>query len=91
MLEIITALFFAGPIGDGTAVTTPEDTPVTIAVMDNDSDPEGDAFTIADLNLAGVMLLLQMVKHDYSAHANVQRWADACYARPSLAAAQARD
>ena len=50
----------------------------------------GDTFTIADLNVAAVMLLLRMVKYDYSAHANLQRWADACYARPSLAAAQAR-
>ena len=50
----------------------------------------GDTFTIADLNVAAVMLLLRMVNHDYSAHANLQRWAHACYARPSLAAAQAR-
>ena len=52
----------------------------------------GDAFTIADLNLAGVMRLLGgLAGHDYAAHANVKRWADACYARPSLAAAEARD
>ena len=52
----------------------------------------GDAFTVADLNLAGVMQLLGgMAGFDYSAHANVQRWADACYARPSFAAASARD
>jgi glutathione S-transferase len=51
----------------------------------------GEEFTIADLNVSGVMLLLKMVGHDYSAHGNVQRWADACYERPSLAAAQARD
>ena len=51
----------------------------------------GDTFTIADLNLSGVMLLLKMAGQDYSQHANVQRWADACYARPSLAAAQGRD
>jgi len=52
----------------------------------------GDDFTIADLNLAGVMQLLGgMAGHDYSAHANVKRWADACYARPSFAAAEARD
>ncbi len=50
----------------------------------------GDSFSIADLNVAGVMLLLQMVEHDYSSHHNVKRWADACYARPSLAAARAR-
>ena len=48
----------------------------------------GDTFTIADLNLAGVMLLLKMVGQDISHHENVQRWADACYDRPSLAAAQ---
>lgn len=51
----------------------------------------GDVFTIADLNLAAVMALLKMVKHDYSAHANVQRWADTCYARPAYAAARAKD
>jgi glutathione S-transferase len=49
----------------------------------------GDAFTVADLNVAGVMLLLRMVQHDLSAFANVQRWAEVCYARPALARAQA--
>lgn len=51
----------------------------------------GDRFTIADLNLSGVMLLLNMVGQDYSEHTQVKRWANACYARPSLAAAQAKD
>lgn len=52
----------------------------------------GDRFTIADLNLAAVLdLLVGMGKHDISAHANVKRWADDCYARPSYAAAKARD
>lgn len=50
----------------------------------------GDDFTIADLNVSGVMLLMQLIQLDYSPFKNVQRWADACYARPSLAAAQAR-
>ncbi|MDA1073684.1 MAG: glutathione S-transferase family protein, partial [Proteobacteria bacterium] len=50
----------------------------------------GGAFSIADLNVAAVMLLLNMVNHDYSAFANVQRWAQACYSRPALARAQAR-
>ena len=49
----------------------------------------GDAFSVADLNVAGVMLLLNMVEHDYQAHANVSRWAQACYARPALSRAQA--
>ena len=49
----------------------------------------GDSFSIADLNVSGVMLLLQMVKFDTSAYPNVQRWADACYARPSLDRAKA--
>lgn len=51
----------------------------------------GDTFSIADLNLAAVMALLAMVKHDYSEHSNVKRWADACYGRPSYAAARAKD
>ena len=49
----------------------------------------GDAFSIADLNVSGVMLLLSMVKFDYSAYVNVKRWAEACYARPSLERAKA--
>lgn len=51
----------------------------------------GDEFTIADLNVAGVMLLLQLIQFDYSAFKHVQRWANLCYARPSFTAAQARD
>ncbi len=51
---------------------------------------EGDAFTVADLNLASVMHLMKNIRFDYSAHTNVQRWANACYARPALARALAR-
>ena len=51
----------------------------------------GDDFSVADLNVSGVMLLLSMLEHDYSHHPNVQRWADACYARPALARARAKD
>ena len=50
----------------------------------------GDAFSVADLNLAAVMHLMKDIRFDYSAHTNVQRWADACYARPALARALAR-
>jgi len=50
----------------------------------------GDAFSVADLNVASVMHLMKDIRFDYSAHANVQRWADACYARPALARALAR-
>lgn len=48
----------------------------------------GSAFSIADLNVAGVMLILRIVKFDYGAYPNVQFWLDACYARPSLKRAQ---
>ncbi len=51
----------------------------------------GDDFSIADLNVAGVMLLLQMTGFDFAAYGNVSRWLNDCYARPSLARAQARD
>jgi glutathione S-transferase len=50
----------------------------------------GDQFSIADLNVAAVMLVMNMVAFDYSAHTHVKRWANNCYARPSLAAAQAK-
>ena len=51
----------------------------------------GDTFTVADITLAGVMNIMQMVQIDVSAHANVQRWMNACYARPAMARALARD
>lgn len=50
----------------------------------------GDAFSVADLNVAAVMQLMQMIGFTYAEHANVQRWANACYARPALARAQAK-
>ena len=50
----------------------------------------GNAFSVADLNVASVMLLMQRVGVGYAEHANVQRWANACYARPALARAQAK-
>ncbi|MCK0129260.1 Ig-like domain-containing protein [Erythrobacter sp. F6033] len=34
------------PIAQNDAATTPEDTPVTVAVLANDSDPDGDPLTI---------------------------------------------
>ena len=50
----------------------------------------GAQFSVADLNVASVMHLMKSIGFDYAAHANVQRWADACYARPALARALAR-
>jgi glutathione S-transferase len=50
----------------------------------------GDAFTVADLNVAGVMHLMKNIDFGYAEHSHVQRWADACYARPALARAEAR-
>ncbi|MEM9175356.1 MAG: glutathione S-transferase family protein [Myxococcota bacterium] len=52
----------------------------------------GGDFTIADLNLASVLdLLVTMTDHDLAGHAHVKRWTETCYARPSYAAAKARD
>lgn len=48
----------------------------------------GESFSIADLNLAAVMLLLVMVEFDYSSYSNVTRWANNCYSRPALARAK---
>ena len=49
----------------------------------------GDAFTLADLNLAAVMDLLSMIDFDLAAWPQVQAWLDRCRQRPSYAAAKA--
>ncbi len=50
----------------------------------------GDRFTVADLNVASVMQLMKMVGFGHAEHTHVQRWAEACAARPALARALAR-
>jgi glutathione S-transferase len=48
----------------------------------------GEHFTVADLNVAAVMHLMKNIDFGYGEHAHVQRWAEACYARPALALAK---
>ena len=48
----------------------------------------GDAFTVADLNVSGVMLLMQMMEFDLSAYPNIQNWTEQCYRRDALKRAQ---
>ena len=50
----------------------------------------GNHFSVADLNVAAVMHLMKMINFTYAEHTNLQRWADACYARPALARALAK-
>ena len=45
---------------------------------------------MAGLQLSDEALLLQRIDFSYAEHAHVQRWADACFARPALARALAR-
>ncbi|WP_283193223.1 tandem-95 repeat protein [Rhizobium sp. AN80A] len=42
------------PVAQGDSFTTPEDQAVTIAVLNNDSDPDGDALTITQINGTGI-------------------------------------
>lgn len=51
----------------------------------------GDAFTVADLNVSGVMLLMQMMEFDLSAYPNIQNWTEQCYQRDALKRAQSLD
>jgi glutathione S-transferase len=51
----------------------------------------GRDFRIADLNVAAVMLLLDMVGMDMSSWANLKEWLARCYGRDSLARARARE
>lgn len=47
-------------------------------------------FSIADLNVASVMGLLRLARFDLSRFPNVERWLDACLARPAFARARAK-
>ena len=51
----------------------------------------GETFSVADLNVAGVMLLMQMIEFDLSAYPNIKNWTDRCYARDALKRAQSLD
>ena len=48
----------------------------------------GDDFTLADLNLSGVMDLLKMLAFDFSNWPAVKAWLAACYGRESYARAK---
>lgn len=48
----------------------------------------GDAFTVADLNVAAVLIWAKMARLDLSAVPNVQDWLGRCTARPALARAR---
>ena len=43
----------------------------------------GDGFTVADLNVAGILVWGRMGRLDFSPHPEVARWLDACLARPA--------
>lgn len=48
----------------------------------------GDTFTVADLNVASVLMLAPLAKFDLSGAANAQAWLGRCTSRPALARAQ---
>ncbi|MEO6625290.1 MAG: glutathione S-transferase family protein [Burkholderiaceae bacterium] len=50
----------------------------------------GEEFTVADLNVAGVMHLMQVVGIELGEYPSVSRWRTACSARPALTRALAR-
>lgn len=45
----------------------------------------GDGFTVADLNVAGILMWGKLSRMDMSAYPNLARWLDACLARPAYA------
>jgi glutathione S-transferase len=44
----------------------------------------GAQFTIADLNLAGIFMLANVIRFDLSPYPNVKKWLDACFGRPAF-------
>ena len=51
----------------------------------------GDSFTVADLNVSGVMLLMQMIDFDLSTYPSIELWTERCYSRDALKRAQDLD
>ena len=47
----------------------------------------GDRFTVADVNVAGVMSMSAMIDFDYSPYPHVKKWFEASMARPAVAVA----
>ena len=43
----------------------------------------GNSFTVADLNVAGILMWGKMARMDLSAYPELTRWLDACLARPA--------
>jgi glutathione S-transferase len=43
----------------------------------------GDGFTVADLNVAGILMWAKFARMDLSAYPELARWLDACLARPA--------
>jgi len=74
-------------------VTTKLDRPLSVlnSHLADRSYLVSDAFTIADLNLAGVMDVLEMIRFDLAGYPHVRAWLDRCYARPSYASAKTKD
>jgi glutathione S-transferase len=50
----------------------------------------GSSFTVADLNLASVLVTARLAKIDLSAHPNVDAWLTRCTSRPAVRAAASR-
>ena len=51
----------------------------------------GESFTVADLNVSGVMLLMQMMDFDLTAYPRIKQWTTKCYSREALKRAQGLD
>ena len=45
----------------------------------------GDGFTVADLNVASILVWGKMARLDLSAYPDLARWLDGCLARPAYA------
>jgi len=43
----------------------------------------GGSFTLADLNVASILVWGRMARLDLSAHSNVARWLNLCLTRPA--------
>ena len=95
-MQIVVQKFFTGGNPDQVVIdAATESLGRPLAVLEQHlADSEylvGSEFCVADLNLAGVMLLMKSIGFDFGQFSKVDDWLNRCWSREALARAQSLD
>lgn len=95
-MQIVVQKFFAGGNPDPAVIdAASESLQRPLKVLESHLEGrhflQGEGFTVADLNLAGVMLLMRSIRFDFGDFPKVSDWLARCWSREALARAEALD